>query len=450
MEIKEVFFSDTKKNKDFRIDGEFHTKLPYKNPNLKYDFIGNCLKECFYGISIDMNELGVGYPIYRMGEINNMLCDTVVNKFANISNDELEKYRLKTGDVLFNRTNSYEFVGRTSIYYDNDGSDRVFASYLVKFVPNEEFLLPEYLTVYLNTKYGVLDIKRRSRPSINQTNVNPEEVKAMEIPLLPISFQKVVKNKIVEGNNKRIQAEKYYQQAESLLLSSLGLQNWTPSNKNVSIKSFSDFVESGRLDAEYYQPKYDEIEQKITSYKGGWDYVANCCCLKTKLYLPTKGSDYKYVELSNIGNQGEINGCLVDKGENLPSRARRLVETNDVMVSYLEGSLKSVAIVPEEYNNSLCSTGFHLVKPKYLNAETLLVLFKLPYIQSMLQKCCNGSIMSSISLDEFSKIKLPLIESSLQNQISDLIQESFKLKSESKQLLEDAKRMVELEIEKGG
>ena len=51
----------------------------------------------------------------------------------------------------------------------------------MRFIPNAEYLLPEYLATYLNTKYGVWDIKRRARQSINQTNVNPEEVKEIEI-----------------------------------------------------------------------------------------------------------------------------------------------------------------------------------------------------------------------------------------------------------------------------
>lgn len=77
-----------------------------------------------------MNEEGIGYPIYRMNEIHNLLCDSNVNKSADITQEELDTFKLRDGDVIFNRTNSFEWVGRTGIYYQNDDIDRVFASYI--------------------------------------------------------------------------------------------------------------------------------------------------------------------------------------------------------------------------------------------------------------------------------------------------------------------------------
>ena len=58
----------------------------------------------------------------------------------------------------------------SDIFYDYKDSDFIFASYLVRFVPNENLVLSKYLTTFLNTKFGIWDIKRRARHSINQTN----------------------------------------------------------------------------------------------------------------------------------------------------------------------------------------------------------------------------------------------------------------------------------------
>src|SRR5699024_10261741 len=132
------------------------------------------------------------YPIYRMNEIHNMLCDVDVLKSADVSEEKSEQFFLNDRDVLFNRTNSYKWVGRTGLYRKHDERNFVFASYLVRFVPKIELLTPEYLTAFLNSKYGVWEVKRRSRQSINQTNVNPEEVKEIEIPLLSMEFQATI------------------------------------------------------------------------------------------------------------------------------------------------------------------------------------------------------------------------------------------------------------------
>ena len=69
----------------------------------------------------------------------------------------------------------------------------------------------------------------------------------------------------------------------------------------------------------------------------------------------------------------------------MPTRARRKVETNDIIVSSIEGSLQSCALIPEKYNNSLCSTGFYVINSDEINSETLLVLFKSEPLQNILR-----------------------------------------------------------------
>lgn len=448
LEIKEKLFTETSINKDFRIDSQFYTKEPIKNPSLNYDKVGNHLTNAQYGISISMNEEGIGYPIYRMNEIHNMMCDTDVSKFADISEGELEKFVLNDRDVVFNRTNSFEWVGRTGLYRKIDSRDFVFASYLVRFIPNQKTLLPEYLTTFLNSKYGVWDIKRRARQSINQTNVNPEEIKEIEFPLLSMDFQEKIKYCFDNSNKTTLDSQKKYNQAENLLLETLGLADFQPSQEPVNVKSFSEsFGSSGRLDAEYYQLKYENYLSLISSYPNGHEAFSAACKLMDKNFTPEDKTEYKYIELSNIGKSGEITDCTLAIGEELPTRARRIVATNDVVVSSIEGSLESCALVTSEYNNALCSTGFYVVSSKKLNPETLLVLFKSEPMQALLKKGCSGTILTAISKTELEQIPIPLIESDTQKKIKDYINECFEMRRKSEHLLEVAKTAVEIAIE---
>lgn len=450
LEVVVVDYSITFGNKDFRIDSDFWTKEPKRNPNLKYEKIGNLLINAQYGISVSMNEDGVGYPIYRMNEIHNMMCDLEVDKHADIAKEEFRKFQLNDRDVLFNRTNSYEWVGRTGIYRKLQNLDFTFASYLVRFIPDENFVYPEYLATYLNTKYGVWDVKRRSRQSINQTNVNPEEVKEIYIPLLKKSIQDFIKNNFEIAHNNRIKSKKLYKQAEALLLETLGLKDFDPSSEPVNVKGFKDsFLNTGRLDAEYYQPKYEGYCSLTTNYNNGYELLQLACNLKDYNYNPLESKEYKYIELSDIGKTGDITGCMVAIGEELPTRARRKVNTNDVIISSIEGSLESCALVTEEYDNALCSTGFYVIKSEKINAETLLVLFKSEPMQNLLKQGCSGTILTAINKTEFNNLPIPLVEPSVQTEIAELIQESFRLKKESEQLLDLAKHAVELAIEEG-
>lgn len=477
LEIKEVSLQKTINNKDFRIDTDFWTKEPKLNSNLKYDKIGNCLFNAQYGISISMNEDNIGYPIYRMNEIHNMLCDFEVDKHADISKSELEIFKLNDGDVLFNRTNSFEWVGRTGIYYKQDDRDFVFASYLVRFIPNPEIILPEYLSTYLNSKFGVWDIKRRARQSINQTNVNPEEVKQISIPLLNKDIQLKIKQCFEVGSLKLKLSKSLYTQAKALLTQEIGLdeeitglnpvksQTESPNlslatskqsfgvespsfSANYNVKNFKEsFGVTGRLDAEYYQPKYDLVIEKIKSYKNGFEPLSIACNLKDKNYSPKENQEYKYIELSNIGKTGDINGCTIDLGQNLPSRARRKVKTNDLVISSIEGSLQSCALVDKEYDNSLCSSGFYAINSEKINSETLIVLFKSELMQSLMKQNCSGTILTGMNKYEFQNIPVPIIDFKIQQQIAKLIDESFSLKKQSEHLLQVAKHTVEIAIE---
>ena len=409
--------------------------------------IGNVISYSQYGISIEMNEDRVGTKIYRMNEISNMMCERNILKYAPISPEEIETYKLEDKDVLFNRTNSQVFVGRTGIFRKFSDEDIVFASYLVRINPDPEIITPEYLTTFLNTKYGVLDVKRRARISINQSNVNPEELKRVEIPLLCDELQAKITLSFDKGFHLIQTSEAKYHQAQTLLLAELGLAEWQPKHRLTFVKNYSDIPRSKRIDAEYFQPKYEEIVHAIKGYSGGWDRLRNLLNLKAQNYHPEDEQEYKYIELANIAGNGEITDCMITQGQDLPSRARRKVTMGDVIVSSIEGSLDSIALIREEYHQALCSTGFHVVNSQTFNSETLLVLLKSIVGQLQLKKGCSGTILTAINKDEFGKVILPIIVEEKQDQIQQKVAESFNLRKQSKYLLECAKRAVEMAIE---
>ena len=433
---------------DFRWDSQYLSCEPYKNEILKYVPIGNTLISSQYGISIQMNEDNIGTKIYRMNEISNMLCDRNILKYVALNDNQIEAFKLKDRDVLFNRTNSKEFVGRTGIFKEFSDEDIVFASYLVRINPDPEIVTPEYLTAFLNTKYGIIDIKRRARHSINQSNVNLEEVKRIEIPLLCDQLQ----NGITLSFNKAVDSiqasEVIYHQAQTLLLAELGLANWQPKHQLTFVKNFSDTKHTERIDADYFQPKHDEIVNAIREYPGGGDTLEILARLKDSNFKPEPETEYKYIELSNIGSSGEIIGCTVEPGQDLPTRARRKVTAGDVIVSSVEGSLNSIALITDEYDNALCSTGFHVIQSDVLNSETLLVLLKSGIGQLQLKKGCSGTILTAINKDEFNKIVVPKIKVEKQTEIQEKVLESFRLRQQAKDLLEHAKRAVEIAIER--
>jgi restriction endonuclease S subunit len=253
---------------------------------------------------------------------------------------------------------------------------------------------------------------------------------------------------VVNAHNYLEKSKRLYNNAETLLLETLGLSHFEPSAEPVNVKGFKEsFLTTGRLDAEYYQKKYEDYLDFISSYQNGFEELQTSCNLKDSNFTPDEKTEYKYIELADIGKTGDITGCTTATGTELPSRARRKVNTNDVIISSIEGSLESCALVTDEYNNALCSTGFYVINSKKINSETLLVLFKSEPIQNILKQSCSGTILTAINKNEFQKIPVPLIDKAIQELIKTKLTESFQLKKQSEQLLETAKRAVEIAIE---
>jgi|WetSurMetagenome_2_1015567.scaffolds.fasta_scaffold03015_2 type I restriction enzyme M protein len=473
LEVSEVMFCKTLENKDFRIDSDFYTKAPKVNASLRYVPIGDILLISQYGISIEMNEGSQGYRIYRMNEIHNMLCDLDVNKYADILFSEFQKFQLKDRDVLFNRTNSYEWVGRTGIFYEQENKDFIFASYLVRFVPNQEFVLPEYLTTFLNTKFGIWDIKRRARHSINQTNVNPEEVKAIQIPLFSIEFQNKIKDCFDKAHKNRASSQTIYSAAENLLLEELGLKDFKSSQQNINIKSFKDsFLSSGRLDAEYYQPKYEEIENKIKSYLPSRSHAENgnnnnknnglgCKHLGEIVSIQKSvetGSDaysdngIPYVRVSNLTKFG-LSMPDICISNDYYQKNKKVLDglklKKDTILLSKDGSVGIAYKVTEHLEMITSGALLHLTlkNPDQILPDCLTLILNSDIVQKQAERDAGGSIIVHWRVSEIESVLIPMLPIEIQTQIADLVKQSFALKSESEKLLETAKRAIEIAIE---
>lgn len=307
---------------------------------------------------------------------------------------------------------------------------------------------PYFLYAFLLSKFGQNYLQREARGSVQQ-HVFLSQIEQFEIPVLSTAIEREIQSIVEKSDEVMSKADSCYEQAETLLLDTLSMANLSPSTNMVNIKSLKNsFLATGRLDAEYYQPKYEEYQKHVLSYPHGWQPLMQVCNLKDINFTPDDFVTYQYIELADIGNSGEVTGYTEALGNELPSRARRKVAARDLLISSIEGSLTSCAIVPEKLNGALSSTGFYVINSGEINSETLLVLFKSPLMQNLLKQRCSGTILTAINKAEFQNIPVPIIESKTQSKIAALVQDTFTLKAKSEHLLNVAKRAVEIAIEK--
>lgn len=146
-----------------------------------------------YGTSEKANEIE-GTPILRMNNIINGVLDTSDLKYIKLSEKEFESLKLVKGDILFNRTNSKELVGKTAVF--NSGGDFVFASYLIRVKIDEKKADPTYINILFNSPVIRNQIDAISRQIIGQANINTEELGNFKFPLPPLPKQKEIAKKV--------------------------------------------------------------------------------------------------------------------------------------------------------------------------------------------------------------------------------------------------------------
>ncbi len=155
--------------------------------------LGSVAQETQYGLSLNAGSEGQ-YPMLRMMNIEDGLCVENDIKYVDLNAKDFEAYRLVHGDVLFNRTNSYELVGRTGVY-ELEGH-HVFASYLVRIRTKSEKLEPKFLTLYLNSDLGRRQVLAYATKAVSQANVNASNLLRVRLPLPPLDVQKQLLDEI--------------------------------------------------------------------------------------------------------------------------------------------------------------------------------------------------------------------------------------------------------------
>jgi type I restriction enzyme S subunit len=148
--------------------------------------IGEVVKETTYGSSEKASEAG-RLPILRMNNITyqgGWAFDDL--KYLDLPNEQLERYTVRSGDILFNRTNSKELVGKTAVYREN--SPMAFAGYLIRVRVNDE-MNAEYLGAFMNCGYAKRVLQSMCKNIIGMANINAQELRSITIPKPPLDLQ---------------------------------------------------------------------------------------------------------------------------------------------------------------------------------------------------------------------------------------------------------------------
>jgi len=197
--------------------------------------IKDVVTEVKYGTSSPAEDEGL-YPYLRM---NNITPDGYMDysklKFINITDEkEKEKYVVRKGDLLFNRTNSKELVGKTGVF--NEDSEMIIAGYLIRVRTNEK-ANPWYLWGYLNSSHGKQTLLGMCKSIVGMANINAQELQGIKILIPPIELQNQFAEIVKKTEALKCQYQQSLQELENLYgsLSQKAFRGELTINKSVSV-----------------------------------------------------------------------------------------------------------------------------------------------------------------------------------------------------------------------
>ena len=152
--------------------------------------LGDVLDSTTYGTNSSLSPEGA-IPVLRMNNIQNGQIDLTDVRRADLNEKEVRELSLAIGDILFNRTNSLDLVGKVGVVRALPEATS-FASYLVRLRVREEVADPFWLSALLWSENCQSRIHKFATPGVSQANINPTSLKSLVIPLPPVVEQQAI------------------------------------------------------------------------------------------------------------------------------------------------------------------------------------------------------------------------------------------------------------------
>ena len=314
---------------------------------------------------------------------------------------------------------------------------------------DQKKILPGYLYSFLIGKYGQHQILRSIRGG-GQTGLILPDIRQLKISRLSKIFEISINELTMKGHTIYFESKKVYSKTQDIILSELGLANWKPKHQLYFIKQHSETEQVGRIDAEYYQPKYEAIIKAIKSYRGGWDTLGNmvrvtkCVEVGSEEYLE---EGIPFVRVSNLSpfeitEEKYISEELYNEIKQHQPKKGEILFTKDATPGIAH-------YISEQPKKMIPSGGLLRLqsRTKQTNNEYLTLVLNSIIVKEQIKRDVGGSVILHWRPDQIKQTVIPILPEEIQTKTQQKVNESLKLRKQSKQLLKCAKQAVEIAIE---
>ena len=442
---------------ELRIDAEyydpFYLKVESRIQKKKWDVLGNIFESIKSGKTPKNYSEDGRYAVVRSGD----LTGNIINKRNLLKTNENNLFGIFKYDILISSIGKGS-IGKVAI---NLESEPLYTVSEVTILRNCK-INPFFVAVYLQTSIGQKEIEKQITGATGQLHLIPSNITRIKIPIPSDYFQKFIEKLVLKAYEERQKSDQLYKLAKEILSEKLGIKNWKPKTKkvkiggeeyeienNISIRKFSDVVQEDRLDAEHWEPKYDELEGKIKEFE--YEKLHKLASNSYETFNPKTCDYFYYLEIANVdlvtGNY-ELKKLPCASA---PSRAKKIVDEKDILISTVRPNRNAVAfVIKKDKDPFVASTGFCKLKviDDRILPEYLFILFKTDLYRELLIRKTTATMYPAVSENDIMQLDIPILPMDIQEHIRDLVMIGFQSRENSKKLLEIAKKTVEIYIEK--
>jgi type I restriction enzyme, S subunit len=353
---------------------------------------------------------------------------------------ELKRSRLFPGDVLLTITGvSY---GKSAYVPPTLGEANINQhSVRMSLTPD---VLPEYLTTFLNSRFGRLQSDMKIT-GITRPALDYGEIRTILVPILPMPHQERIRRVMHKAEQTRQHSREIYFEAETLLLEELGLDTLDLSHELTYERTFSEAARAGRYDAQYYHPEKEQVLEQLAKLPG--QSIGDYFNPIDDLFAPSSADIGEFVQNYDLTQALRFFLHDIEATNTFElGSAKKRFQHGDVVVSRLRSYLKEIALVETSPSaNCVGSSEFIVLRPTgpTVSAELLVVYLRSSPVQKILKWCQDGSNHPRFKDEELLSIKLPDRILIVQDEIKRIIRKAIEAYSDAIELLEDAKRRVE-------
>lgn len=277
-------------------------------------------------------------------------------------------------------------------------------------------------------------------------------METFKIPVFSKNFSNKVEKIVKAGLLCYENSKQIIKEAEDILQKEIGFESYISQKESCSIKSFSEsFGQSGRIDAEYYQKKYDNL------FKVLWQF--SCKKLSDIVTIRKSiepGSDcyfdegIPFIRVSDISKYG-ISEPTIKVPYNIIDNVQSLFLKKDTILLTKDGSIGIAYKVEEDkpYITSGALLHLNILNTDEVNPDYLTLVLNSKIVQMQAERDAGGSIIKHWKPSEIEDVIIPILSKDVQKEIANKVKKSFECRKQSQSVLEYAIKLVETAIEQG-